>query len=501
MKDMKKQPNIVMITVDQMRSDCLGVKGHPIVETPHLDEMAKSGFLFQNAYSAVPSCIAARAALMTGMSQRNTGFVGYESDVQWPLYPHTLAGELTKAGYHTQLIGKMHSNPKRSLCGFHNVVLHDGFLGSSRNKNRLAQENDEATDDYLIWLRQQTRSNVDITDTGLDCNSWVARPWIHDETLHPTNWVVTQSIDFLRRRDPAKPFFLNMSFVRPHSPLDPPQVYYDQYIHEDIPLPPVGSWTEQYEYLQKDVCEIACYVGKLHAKALKRARAAYYGLITHIDHQIGRFLIALGREYVLLKDTIFVFVSDHGDMLGDHNMFRKGLGYEGSAAVPLIVYDPGNHLNKNHTKGVSLDQVVELRDIMPTLLEAANVEIPDSVEGQSLLLLLENQATPWREYIHGEHRLMEYSQQYIISKTEKYIWHSQTGKEQYFDLEKDPLELYDLAEEERGQTRLVYWRERLIHELAGREEGYTDGKKLIVGRQPQNYLYTEMDGKWNAGSG
>ncbi|MDU4829464.1 MAG: arylsulfatase, partial [Clostridium perfringens] len=348
------KPNIVLIMVDQMRGDCLGVNGNEFIETPNLDMMATEGYNFENAYTAVPSCIASRAAILTGMSQKSHGRVGYEDGVSWN-YKNTIASEFSKAGYHTQCIGKMHVYPERNLCGFHNIMLHDGYLHFARNKEGKASTQIEQCDDYLKWFREKKGHNVDLIDIGLDCNSWVSRPWGYEENLHPTNWVVNESIDFLRRRDPSKPFFLKMSFVRPHSPLDPPKFYFDMYKDEDLPAPLMGDWAnkEDEENRGKD---INCVKGIINKKALKRAKAAYYGSITHIDHQIGRFLIALS-EYGELNNTIFLFVSDHGDMMGDHNWFRKGIPYEGSARVPFFIYDPGNLLKGK--KGKVFDEVLE----------------------------------------------------------------------------------------------------------------------------------------------
>ena len=421
------KPNIVLIMVDQMRGDCLGVNGNEFIETPNLDMMATEGYNFENAYTAVPSCIASRAAILTGMSQKSHGRVGYEDGVSWN-YKNTIASEFSKAGYHTQCIGKMHVYPERNLCGFHNIMLHDGYLHFARNKEGKASTQIEQCDDYLKWFREKKGHNVDLIDIGLDCNSWVSRPWGYEENLHPTNWVVNESIDFLRRRDPSKPFFLNMSFVRPHSPLDPPKFYFDMYKDEELPEHLMGDWAnkEDEENRGKD---INCVKGIINKKALKRAKAAYYGSITHIDHQIGRFLIALS-EYGELNNTIFLFVSDHGDMMGDHNWFRKGIPYEGSTRVPFFIYDPGNLLKGK--KGKVFDEVLELRDIMPTLLDFAHISIPDSVEGLSLKDLIEERNSTWREYIHGEHSFGEDSNHYIVTKRDKFLWFSQRGEEQYF---------------------------------------------------------------------
>ncbi|MDM0627311.1 arylsulfatase [Clostridium perfringens] len=470
------KPNIVLIMVDQMRGDCLGVNGNEFIETPNLDMMATEGYNFENAYTAVPSCIASRASILTGMSQKSHGRVGYEDGVLWN-YENTIASEFSKAGYHTQCIGKMHVYPERNLCGFHNIMLHDGYLHFARNKEGKASTQIEQCDDYLKWFREKKGHNVDLIDIGLDCNSWVSRPWGYEENLHPTNWVVNESIDFLRRRDTSKPFFLKMSFVRPHSPLDPPKFYFDMYKDEDLPESLMGDWAnkEDKENRGKD---INCVKGIINKKALKRAKAAYYGSITHIDHQIGRFLIALS-EYGELNNTIFLFVSDHGDMMGDHNWFRKGIPYEGSARVPFFIYDPGNLLKGK--KGKVFDEVLELRDIMPTLLDFAHISIPDSVEGLSLKDLIEERDYTWREYIHGEHSFGEDSNHYIVTKKDKFLWFSQRGEEQYFDLEKDSKELTNLINSEEYKERIDYLRKILIKELEGREEGYTDGNKLLKG--------------------
>ncbi|HFD2045787.1 TPA: arylsulfatase [Clostridium perfringens] len=470
------KPNIVLIMVDQMRGDCLGVNGNEFIETPNLDMMATEGYNFENAYTAVPSCIASRAAILTGMSQKSHGRVGYEDGVSWN-YENTIASEFSKAGYHTQCIGKMHVYPERNLCGFHNIMLHDGYLHFARNKEGKASTQIEQCDDYLKWFREKKGHNVDLIDIGLDCNSWVSRPWGYEENLHPTNWVVNESIDFLRRRDTSKPFFLKMSFVRPHSPLDPPKFYFDMYKDEDLPAPLMGDWAnkEDEENRGKD---INCIKGIINKKALKRAKAAYYGSITHIDHQIGRFLIALS-EYGELNNTIFLFVSDHGDMMGDHNWFRKGIPYEGSSRVPFFIYDPGNLLKGK--KGKVFDEVLELRDIMPTLLDFAHISIPNSVEGLSLKDLIEERDYTWREYIHGEHSFGDDSNHYIVTKRDKFLWFSQRGEEQYFDLEKDPKELTNRINSEEYKERIDYLRKILIRELEGREEGYTDGNILLKG--------------------
>ena len=223
-----KKPNIILLMCDQFRGDCLSFKGHPDVKTPYLDTLASTGASFDNTYSSCPSCIPARAALFTGKSQKNHGRVGYEDGIPWN-YDHMLAEELSSNGYQTQCIGKMHVDPPRLSCGFNNVKLHDGYLGYYRSNLIPHYQHQEVTDDYLYYLKNIEGQAADFNATGPECNSWITHPWIYEEKLHPTNWVVDESIRFLKTRDRTKPFFLMSSFVRPHQPFDAPKNYFDMY--------------------------------------------------------------------------------------------------------------------------------------------------------------------------------------------------------------------------------------------------------------------------------
>jgi arylsulfatase A-like enzyme len=469
---MPDRPNIVLIMVDQWRGDCLSVDNHPTVYTPYLDQLALNGVRFAHAYSATPTCIAARAALFTGLGQRSHGRVGYQDGVPWD-YPTTLAGEFTRHGYQTQAVGKMHVYPERSQLGFQNVILHDGFLHVARHRHRSY----DLVDDYTPWLREQLGRDADYFEHGINCNSVVARPWDKDEALHPTNYVASQSIDFLRRRDPRKPFFLFMSFHRPHPPYDPPAWAFEMYMQRDIPLAPRGDWEHLLDpYVDSHRPE--CFVGDVDPWVLRRAHAGYYGHMTHIDGQINRFLEIL-EEYYLAQNTIVCFTSDHGEMLGEHRLFRKGYAYEGSARVPLLLSGPAG---VGIRRGAQVHEAVELRDIMPTLLDCAGLPIPPSVEGRSALPLARGEQVAWRPYFHGEHTILGQAMHWLTDGQAKYIWWSGSGHEQLFDLDADPNELRDLAAESAMAARVSAWRQRLIQELQGREEGFTDGAQLIADR-------------------
>ncbi len=478
---MKKRPNIILLMADQMRGDCLGIAGHPDVKTPFLDHLATDGVWYSNAYSACPTCVPARAALYTGMSQEKNGRVGYEDRVPWN-YEHTLAGELSKAGYYTQCVGKMHVHPLRNNLGFHDVRLHDGYLHAYRSPDIPSYEDQRVADDYYWWLKNELGAAADPVDTGMDCNSWMARPWIYEEKYHPTNWAASECLDFLRRRDRSKPFFLMASFVRPHPPFDAPKHYFDLYRDKDLAMPYRGDWNDG-ERMRRDGFRCNAQTAPQDPEMIRQMRVGYYASITHLDHQIGRIYSAL-VEQKLMDDTVILFVSDHGEMLGDHLLFKKAKPYQGSAHVPLFLSGPEEYVGAHRR---ICGDLVELRDVMPTLLELAGAPVPDSVDGMSLLHPVE------RAWLHGEHSLGRDSMHYIVTKTDKYIWYSQTGAEQYFDLERDPHECRNAIGDEAYAQRIGVLRGCLIAALAGREEGYSDGTQLFVGRTPRTVLSRPKD--------
>lgn len=473
-----KQPNIIFIMTDQLRGDCLGYAGHPDVKTPYLDTLASKGVVFDRAYSACPSCIAARAAIHTGMKQSHHGRVGYEDNIPWN-YSHTLAGELSKAGYYTQCVGKMHVHPLRNYLGFHNVDLHDGYLHAARYGSVPYRESQFIADDYFYWLKQELGISADITDTGIECNSYLARPWMHEEKYHPTNWVTDRSLDFLRRRDPDKPFFLMASYLRPHPPFDAPEYYFNLYQNKELRPPFVGTW-ETDEFLKKNGRIFDSKSGPIDEELIRQAQIGYYACITHLDHQIGRLIMALIEQEVY-DDSVIIFTSDHGEELCDHHMFRKSRPYEGSCHIPFLIAAGANVLPQLKASSVC-HSVVELQDVMPTLLSIAGSPIPDSVDGQNLLPLTEDPTKSVRSWLHGEHSYGEFSNHWIVTETDKYIWHSVTGREQYFDLTKDPHELCDNIHVPECQERIAELRSILIKTLKDRPEGFTDGVCLIPNR-------------------
>ncbi len=460
------RPNLLLIMTDQQRGDCMGCAGHPVLETPYLDQLAAEGTRFACAYTAVPSCLPARASLLTGMDQWHTGVLGMGKG-QGPIpssFTHTLPGELARTGYHTQAIGKNHFYPQRALNGYHNCILDESGRA----------ESPRFVSDYLRWFEQHKNGPYGYRDHSIDWNSWMARPSHLPEHLHPTHWTAQQAIEWLDRRDPEKPFFLKVSFARPHSPYDPPQAYFDQYAHRRMPDPVVGHWVDSDPSGDPSGGATSANVNAWRSRRsdaqVQRARAGYYGSITFIDHQIGRLLYEMRQHHAqALANTWIIFLSDHGDMLGDHHLWRKTYAYEGSARVPMIVRPPATC---EALRGQVRREVVELRDVMPTFLEAAGAAIPDSVDGRSLLSLARGQRVEgWRPWLHGEHDWCyshEQAMHYLTDGNAKYIWFPYLGREQLFDLVADPGETRDLATSQAHAEQLTSWRRRLVDTLEQR---------------------------------
>jgi len=474
---MPDRPNVLLLHTDQHRGDCIGAdpncptdaEGDPLVHTPNIDHFVADGALFSRAYTPAPSCVPARRCLWTGQTPASCGATVGGSHESWD-FAHPLPGELRGAGYQTHLAGKCHSFPQRNRIGFEGLDLHSGLDATER----------QGDDDYANWLAKQGNGEFDEISHGVGRNSWDARPFHLPEHLHPTNWTTNRALEFLEGRDPTRPFFLTVSYVRPHQPFDPPQPYWDMYADRELPEPYVGDWVAE---IHGD--EIPTHpapwssVADLPAAATSRARTGYYGSVTHIDHQIQRIGWWL-RKRDLWEETLVVFTADHGELLGDHHLWAKGAGFEGSSRVPLVVN--GSDSTEFDREQI-VDRPVGLEDVMPTVLEAAGVPIPDSVEGRSLFALLEDGEDDWRRYYHGEHDPAMYDDhavQYIVDESMKFIWNPLTGDELLFDLEADPGETTNLADDPDHAGELVAYRDRLIDRLEGRPEGFSDGEQLYT---------------------
>lgn len=451
------RPNILLIMTDQQRGDCLGSEGHPSLLTPNMDSIAAAGMRFRHAYSTSPVCIPARRSLMSGLSPQRHGVVGYAERQEWEL-DASLPALLRDAGYHTGLVGRsMHLHPPRKRFGFEEMVTNP---------------------DYEEFLDARLPEGGGHRGSGVMHNDWTARSYHMPEHLHQTHWTVNEALRFLRRRDPVRPWFLTVSFTAPHPPLVPPDFYFQRYLRAEPPAPVIGDWCEKPSWNGVAPKVDSAHVN-LTGEALRSCRAGYYGLINHVDDEIRRLLSPVtGFD---AKNTMVVFTSDHGEMLGDHYLFRKSLPYEPAARIPFLMHLPRS-MGEAVRGGVS-ELPVCLEDILPTVLDVAGLPAPKGIDGRSLLpVLMGEKPSRWRASLHIEIGGGKNAFHALTNGREKYIWFSQTGVERFFDLEKDPRECHDLINSAAAQKRVTKARAELTRRLRDRPEKFVRNGKLVSGR-------------------
>lgn len=450
------QPNILLICTDQQRFDAVAAAGNPHLETPNLDRLAAEGVLFESCYVQNPVCSPSRASLMTGRYVPNHGLHANGVDID----PSTdvFSRRLADAGYDCGLVGKFHlgacqggrSEP-RVDDGFRVFRwAHDPYKGSSENA-------------YHQWLRASHPDLYAAALKGEGEYTWDTMP----TEAHYSRWIANETIDYLTAsRDRRKPFFFIANFFDPHHGFGAPQEYIDRYDPASLPKPvtvpdELASKPPVFAEASK-----RSYAG--HARGfveyteeeLQDTKAAYYAMVTLVDDEVGRILDALEAEG-LADDTIVVFSSDHGEMLGDHQLMLKGpFMYDCAVRVPLIVRWPG-HLEKGRRS-----ELVQWIDLAPTFLEAAGVEVPAAYQGSSLLPLLAGDGEGWRDWALCQYRDSGHSYDPPVHVTmlrhdrwKLVVHHGQPASArdrtgELYDLEADPSELTNLwSEPEHAQTR------------------------------------------------
>ena len=451
---------------DQYRGDCLGCMGNSVIKTPNLDAIAKEGAVFTNAYTSLPSCTPARASILTGLSPWHHGMLGYSRVAE--KYTFELPRALRDAGYYTIGIGKMHFHPQRNTHGYHQTLLDESSRGIPQG----------FVSDYRQWFKEQA-PDLDPEATGIGWNDYHSGTYALPEELHPTTWTADRAVDFLEKYNKPQPFLLKVSFARPHSPYDPPKRFWDMYRDQDMPNPHIGDWAEKFAPRAEPPIPHLWY-GDLGEAQARRSRHGYYGSVSFIDEQIGRIISTLKKQG-LYENTLIIFFADHGDMLGDHHHWRKTYAYEGSAHVPMLMRWP-NAFGLNQRRGSKISHMVELRDVLPTFLDAAGAPVPNHLDGQSILNLVRGRTKNWRKFIDLEHATC-YTQtnnwNALTDQSTKYIYNAFHGTEQLFDLKNDPQEIHDLASEPAHLDRLKFWRNRLIEHFAERGPAFVYNGQLI----------------------
>jgi len=450
------RPNILLITTDQQRYDTLGTTGARLVRTPHLDALARRGVLFHRAFVQSPICIPSRACIQTGRYTHQHG-VDYMEEViddtpglaAWEI---TFMERLQAAGYRTAAFGKIHMMPEK---GFHEMQVTGGKGERWTRSAGLPIGLAPLGRDYAAWLEarrpggyealyQQRRAPEYRTYRAAITNVLPLEDYVD-------TWIAENTIAFLQRHH-GQPFFAWCGFCGPHGPVDPPRPYDTLYSPEDVELPANYRVDEdgrpRSTTLEED-------------RIARRYCAYYWGLVTLIDELVGR-IVAVLQERGLLANTVIAFTSDHGEMLWERGRLGKGNFYEPVVRVPLVVAPPGG------TQPVAeSDEVVEVFDLAPTILDYAGAEIPPSMSAQSLRPLLEGRS--WsKEAAFCRHRTADRAVKGLCVRTRryKYVYWGEARPEQFFDLQEDPLERRNLLgdpkyRDEIGRHRLLVM-DRLI---------------------------------------
>lgn len=392
---------------------------------------------------------------MTGCTPRQHGdrtFQPYR-----PMEPHlkTMAQCFRDAGYQAYAVGKTHTYPQRDRIGFDDIQLDD--------EGRTLYG---VTDDYETFLGDQGFLGQQFGH-GMSNNAYQATPWHLPERVHATNWATDTMARYVRRRDPDRPAFWYLGYRHPHPPLVPPQRFLEQYAEIEIDPPVYGGWAEgDLPYNLQGVQARSIY----SEREIRWARRAFYALCTHIDQQIGA-LIGTIREEGILDETIIMFTSDHGDMLGDHNMWAKQTFYEGSSNVPMVLL--GEAQDRKIGVGKTDDRLTGLQDVMPTLLGLAGIDAPDTLDGRSMV------SAARRDYIYGEFGEGQHSSRMIRDPQYKLIWYPCGNHTQLFDIEADPQEMVDLGADPIHAETVARLMAVLRSEMYGSDVKWLDGDQIV----------------------
>ena len=424
-------PNILFVLCDQLTASLTGAYGHRVVKTPTLERLAAEGIRFDAAYSPCPLCASARASLMTGRYASEIDCFDNASPLSCgePTFAHLLA----VAGYQTALSGKMHFVGPDQLHGFARRLTTDIYPSDFAWVPKRVEGGRFERGGHAA---EYTLANVGV------------RPWSaglrFDEETH------ARALEYLRDRGAERrvegassaPFLLCVSYHHPHEPFHVTQELWDLYEGEPIELPELPADLEsRYSTMDR-------WLNALHGleridirapESLTALRRSYYGLVTYIDRKLGELLNMLD-EQGLGEDTVVVFASDHGDMLGEKGMVQKRCFYEWSARVPLIIRLP----NRSRA-GERIRTAVSLVDLLPTLAGLAGIGLPSDAGWAGADLLRIAPADPDRIVFSEYHTQGVLAPCFMARRgAHKYIYVHGHG-EQLFDLQTDPGESHNLA--------------------------------------------------------
>ena len=460
----RPSPDVLLIYTDQWRWDALGGLGSP-ARTPVLDQLAAEGVHFDHAVVQSPVCMPSRVSMLTGRYPSDLGIT--HMGVPVPEQTETIASVLAPRGWRTANIGKLHFLPhaNRDHSSAHPRYGFDVLA--------LSDEPGVYDDDYRAWVRATAPEALDTLSLGLPpaAHSWQEAMGTCDQITHAvtgprsdyddvhvfepaaelthTAWVATRTIEHLEALPAGGPAFTIASFFSPHSPYHVPPEFLDLYDRNQLPLPKL---TASDRARQDDL--------GLTDDRLRTIRHGYYAAISEVDHHIGRILQTLER-LGRAENTVVVFLSDHGEWLGDHLRLAKGYPADDPVSrVPLIIRWPAGVTSPGRT----VSTIVEAIDVMPTLLDALGVPIPRTVQGRSLLPALRGDQLTREELGITEHA----GWRSVRTRSYRYLIHAD-GRESLWHLDDDPHEDTDVAASTAHATALTDHRLLLLQRLLDSE--------------------------------
>lgn len=446
---MTSRPNILWYCTDQQRFDTIRALGNPHVQTPTLDTLVEKGVAFTHAYCQSPICTPSRSSFMTGMYPSRVHNTRNGNDT-FPEQTPLISKLIADAGYDCGMIGKFHLQSSGHRT---EPRLDDGF--SFWKFSHAPRDDWEHGHDYADWVKQNCG------DLNAMRNSEERVP----AEFHQTTWATERALEFLALDRPAdQPWLLNINVYDPHPPFIPPKAYADRFNAGDLPGPYFRDTDLEQQKQLADV-DFQGEVRTPEGHDAHQMQANYYAMIALIDEQFARLLSAI-EDSGQRENTVIIFTSDHGETLGDHGLMQKGCRfYEGLVRVPLIFSWPGNL-----QQGLQSSALVELLDLSHTLLELTGCDVPEHVQGKSLVPILTGQNTPnhLRDFVRCEyfdaldpHFTGGTGTFATMHRTERYkltIYHDKDLGELY-DLQEDPWEfqnLWDSPEHQQIKHQLVY---------------------------------------------
>jgi choline-sulfatase len=436
-----KRPNILFLMSDEHRPDVTGYGGNKIVRTPILDELAETGVVFRNAYTPSPICVPGRQCLMSGQLPKTCNCEGW-IDLQ-PNYL-TFAKHFARYAYSTVCCGKLHHETWDQMQGWTSRPAGDVSVNRGLVDGRIEEE---------FERYQRPFKDFKWSDTKEVLRAGVGRSQIIEQDEDWTDAAMTATERHFNnaqydREQGQQPILLKVSLIAPHYPYQIDEERFGYYLNRVEPF--LHQQVSDHPFLSQRQVRPGVDASE---RELRRATAAYYGMVDHIDTLYGHVLEQI--EYVGqdLDDWIIVYTSDHGEMLGEHGIWEKQKFYEASGRVPLIIRWP-----KGFDGGRVVEENVNLCDLFATLSDLAGLPIPDGLDSRSLVPLLNGDNSNWNNETvsqFGQHNVM------IKQDSLKYQYYGPDMPEVLFDLQKDPTENTDYIEEPAYSEAVTSFRARL----------------------------------------